>query len=74
VIVVDCRGKRCPLPVIELARAVPGAAVGDVVRVVADDPAAAWDIEAWCRLRGHEFAGTGTEADGAPWYEIRRSA
>ena len=72
--VLDCRGQRCPLPVIALARAVPGVPVGDVVRVVADDPAAAVDIPAWCRLRGHEMAATGTDPDGVPWYEVRRSA
>jgi tRNA 2-thiouridine synthesizing protein A len=60
------------LPVIALARAVPSVPVGDVVRVVADDPAAAVDIPAWCRLRGHELAATGTEQDGVPWYEVRR--
>jgi len=69
---LDCRGKRCPLPVIALARAVPSVQVGDVVRVVADDPAAAVDIPAWCRMRGHELTATGTEDDGAPWYDVRR--
>ena len=69
---LDCRGQRCPLPVIALARAVPSVPVGEVVRVVADDPAAAVDIPAWCRLRGHEMATTGTEHDGVPWYEVRR--
>jgi tRNA 2-thiouridine synthesizing protein A len=71
---VDCRGQRCPLPVISVARAVTGVPVGDLVRVVADDPAAAVDIPAWCRLRGHELAGTGTDPDGAPWYDVRRAA
>jgi tRNA 2-thiouridine synthesizing protein A len=60
------------LPVIALARAVPSVAVGEVVRVLADDPAAAVDIPAWCRLRGHEMAATGTDPDGVPWYEVRR--
>jgi tRNA 2-thiouridine synthesizing protein A len=58
--------------VIALARAVPSVPVGAVVRVVADDPAAAVDIPAWCRMRGHELAATGTEPDGVSWYEIRR--
>jgi tRNA 2-thiouridine synthesizing protein A len=56
--VLDCRGQRCPLPVIALARRVPGVPVGAVVRVLADDPAAANDIPAWCRLRGQEFLGS----------------
>jgi tRNA 2-thiouridine synthesizing protein A len=71
---LDCRGQRCPLPVITLARTVAEVPVGEVVRVVADDPAAAVDIPAWCRLRGHELAGAGTEPDGVPWYDVRRMA
>jgi tRNA 2-thiouridine synthesizing protein A len=57
-LVVDCRGQRCPLPVIALARRIAEVPVGGVVRVVADDPAAANDIPAWCRMRGHTFVAT----------------
>jgi tRNA 2-thiouridine synthesizing protein A len=71
--VLDCRGQRCPLPVIALARHLPSVPVGAVVRVLADDPAAAVDIPAWCRMRGQEFTGT-VEVDGAPGYEVRRTA
>jgi tRNA 2-thiouridine synthesizing protein A len=58
--------------VIALARRLPSVPVGAVVRVLADDPAAAVDIPAWCRMRGQEFAGT-VEVDGAPGYEVRRT-
>jgi tRNA 2-thiouridine synthesizing protein A len=57
-VIVDCLGQRCPLPVIALAKHLPEVAVGEVVRVLTDDPAAANDIPAWCRLRGQEFAGS----------------
>ncbi|GIE84798.1 hypothetical protein Are01nite_12780 [Actinoplanes regularis] len=30
-------------------------AVGEIVRVLADDPAAANDIPAWCRMKGQEL-------------------
>ncbi len=53
--VLDCLGQRCPLPVIALARAITAIAVGDVIRVLADDPAAAGDIAAWCRMRDQEL-------------------
>jgi len=56
--VLDCRGQRCPLPVIALARRLPALPVGAVLRVLADDPAAGPDISAWCRMRGQEFAGS----------------
>ncbi|GLY01775.1 sulfurtransferase TusA family protein [Actinoplanes sp. NBRC 101535] len=63
-ITLDCLGQKCPLPVIRLARAIPGVPVGEVVRVLADDPAAANDIPAWCRMKGQEFvAGDGRAFD-----------
>lgn len=66
--VLDCRGTRCPLPVIILAGRMADIEIGSVVRVLADDPAAAVDIPAWCRMRGHEYMGA---VDG-PGYEVRR--
>ena len=71
-LVLDCRGQRCPMPVIELARRITDIAVGEVVRVIADDPAAKVDIPAWCRMRGHEYVGE-TADDGTPAYDVRRS-
>jgi tRNA 2-thiouridine synthesizing protein A len=55
VIVLDCLGQRCPLPVIALAKRIREVSVGEVIRVLADDPAAANDIRAWCRMKGQEF-------------------
>jgi tRNA 2-thiouridine synthesizing protein A len=52
---LDCRGLLCPLPVIKLAKALPTVAIGDTVTVLADDPAAATDISAWCRMRSQEL-------------------
>jgi tRNA 2-thiouridine synthesizing protein A len=54
-IVLDCLGQRCPLPVIALAKKIRDVAVGEVVRVLADDPAAANDIRAWCRMKDQQF-------------------
>ncbi|MFC7548357.1 sulfurtransferase TusA family protein [Plantactinospora sp. GCM10030261] len=69
---LDCLGQRCPLPVIAVARRITEVPVGAVVRVLADDPAAAIDIPAWCRMRGQEFVGRSL-VDGAPAYEVRRA-
>jgi tRNA 2-thiouridine synthesizing protein A len=65
---LDCLGKRCPLPVIELARAIGSVPIGGVVRVLADDPAAAVDIPAWCRMRGQSYAGSPEPST----YDVRR--
>ncbi|MBO0867424.1 MAG: sulfurtransferase TusA family protein [Micromonosporaceae bacterium] len=73
---LDCRGQRCPLPVIALARRLPELPVGAVLRVLADDPAAAADIPAWCRMRGQEYLGAqpSTTEPGVSVYRIRRTS
>jgi tRNA 2-thiouridine synthesizing protein A len=60
-LVLDCRGQRCPLPVIALARSIGDVEPGGIVRVLADDPAAANDIPAWCRMKKQRFAGSPAE-------------
>jgi tRNA 2-thiouridine synthesizing protein A len=55
---VDSRGRRCPLPIIDLAAAARTAAAGSLIAELADDPAAATDIPAWCRMRGQHYLGS----------------
>ncbi|MPZ72123.1 MAG: aminotransferase [Nitriliruptorales bacterium] len=69
---LDCLGKACPVPVIELAKAVPGLEVGHEIIVVADDPGAKVDIPVWCRMKRHELVAV--EQDGAEFrFTVRRS-
>lgn len=70
--VLDCRGMPCPRPIIELAKAFPEVAVGDLVEVASDDPAAQVDVQAWCRMRGQEYAGSRLADDGVPVHAVRR--
>ncbi|WP_148575044.1 sulfurtransferase TusA family protein [Nocardioides caldifontis] len=69
---LDCRGMRCPLPVIKLANRIDEVPVGAVVAVTADDPAARPDIAAWCRMRGQEHLGETAAEDGVPTFLVRR--
>ena len=69
---LDCRGKLCPLPIIELARHIGDVATGEVVAVVSDDAAARHDVPAWCRMRAQEFVGEDVAADGVARYVVRR--
>ncbi|WP_307844012.1 sulfurtransferase TusA family protein [Sanguibacter suaedae] len=55
---VDARGKRCPVPVIDLARACRGLPGGGLVTVLCTDPAAEHDVPAWARMRGHTLVGS----------------
>nr|BFD85269.1 cysteine desulfurase/sulfurtransferase TusA family protein [Streptomyces sp. Xyl84] len=70
-LVLDTLGKRCPLPVIELAKVIGDVPVGGTVRVLADDEAARLDIPAWCEMRGQEYAGEEPAERGAA-YLVRR--
>ena len=70
---LDCRGMKCPLPVIRLANAIGDVAVGGTLAVVADDPAARPDVPAWCRIRGQEYLGEDAAPDGVPRYVVRRA-
>jgi TusA-related sulfurtransferase len=69
---LDCRGRRCPLPILDLARHIGDVEIGELITVEADDPAARPDIAAWCRMRGHEYAGEDAADDGTPAYRVRR--
>ena len=69
---LDCIGRRCPLPVIELARQIREVPVGGMLTVVADDPAARLDIPAWCRMRGQDYLGE-SAVGGVPAYTVRRT-
>jgi TusA-related sulfurtransferase len=53
------------MPVLELARAARVHPTGTVVTLLSDDPAAATDVPAWCRMLGHDLLGSGPAADGA---------
>ncbi|MCX5288798.1 MULTISPECIES: cysteine desulfurase/sulfurtransferase TusA family protein [unclassified Streptomyces] len=71
VLVVDALGRRCPIPVIELAKVIGGVPVGGTVRVLSDDEAARLDIPAWCEMRGQEYLGE-EPADQGFAYLVRR--
>lgn len=62
-ITVDARGHRCPTPTLRLRKALEGAAVGELVRLRADDPMAKVDVPHFAAQAGHEVVST--EQDGA---------
>ena len=69
---LDCRGMRCPLPIIRLADSIGEVPVGGTLAVVADDPAARPDVAAWCRLREQQYVGEDLAADGVARFVVRR--
>ena len=59
--ILDCRGKACPVPVIELAKAVAAMASGDEIVVLSDDPGAKVDIPVWCRMKQQTLVSVETD-------------
>ncbi len=70
-LVVDALGKRCPIPVIELAKVIGDVPVGGTVTVLSDDEAARLDIPAWCEMRDQEYVGE-EPAERGTAYVVRR--
>ncbi|HET6352873.1 cysteine desulfurase/sulfurtransferase TusA family protein [Streptomyces sp.] len=70
-LVVDALGKRCPIPVIELAKVIGDVPVGGTVTVLSDDEAARLDIPAWCEMRGQQYVGEEGAERGVA-YVVRR--
>lgn len=60
---IDARGLRCPMPIVELGKAARTCVPGDEIEVVADDPAFAMDVEAWCRRTRSELLERRHEGD-----------
>lgn len=60
---LDERGRRCPIPVVNLAR-MTNADPRARLLLLADDPAADSDVPAWCSLRHRVLAWTGPAPDG----------
>ncbi|MFJ9810046.1 cysteine desulfurase/sulfurtransferase TusA family protein [Streptomyces sp. NPDC101158] len=73
-LVIDALGKRCPIPVIELAKVIGDVPVGGTVTVLSDDEAARLDIPAWCEMRGQEYVGEEVSPKGGTAYVVRRVA
>lgn len=72
-VVLDSLGKRCPIPVIELAKVIGDVPVGGLVTVLSDDEAARLDIPAWCEMRSQEYLGERPAERGVA-YTVRRRA
>lgn len=69
---VDAIGRACPMPIIELARAIAGVEVGETVRLTADDPGAKVDVPVWCRMKRHELSSV-TRDDDAWTFLVTRA-
>ncbi|MEO8134229.1 MAG: sulfurtransferase TusA family protein [Betaproteobacteria bacterium] len=50
---LDARGLNCPLPILKAKKSLTGMATGQVLRIIATDPGAVKDFEAFAKQTGN---------------------
>ena len=70
--VVDCRGLSCPWPSLKLAKAIVDVPPGGLVEVLATDPGAPADLDAFARSTGHRVVER-SESGGVLRFVVQRA-
>jgi tRNA 2-thiouridine synthesizing protein A len=52
---LDLKGLKCPLPVMKANKALRNVPIGKTLEVIATDPGAVADFEAYCRKTGNKL-------------------
>lgn len=53
--VLDAKGLNCPLPILKAKKALKEMATGTTLQILATDPGAVADFQAFCRATGNEL-------------------
>jgi tRNA 2-thiouridine synthesizing protein A len=69
---LDCIGLFCPQPLFQTREAIDSIAAGEILELLADDPAAEEDIKRFCKRTGHELLSFERLEDGTQRFLIRR--
>ncbi len=69
---LDAKGLNCPLPILRAKKALKDVAVGGTLKVLATDPGAVKDFDAFCRVTGNELLDSKIE-DGVYQFLIKRT-
>lgn len=69
---LDAKGLNCPLPILRTKKAIGALKAGDVLEVLATDPGAVKDFEAFCRSTGHELT-EWSETDGVYRFLLKKA-
>ena len=58
---IDVKGLKCPLPILRAGKALEAVPRGATLEVLATDPGAVTDFEAFCRMAGNELVESAVE-------------
>ena len=68
---LDATGLACPMPVLRTRRKLDELKAGEMLLVIASDPASMHDMPAFCSMAGHTLLMAHSK-DGKFYYEIRK--
>jgi len=52
---LDCTGLYCPVPIFETRKKINSIKKGQILELIADDPASEEDIKSWAKTTGNEL-------------------
>ena len=61
--VLDAKGLNCPLPILRAKKALKDMPTGNTLEIMATDPGAVKDFEAFCRSTGNELMESRVDGD-----------
>ena len=61
---LDCIGLYCPMPILKTREELDKIAIGDVLELLADDPASEPDIKAWAKRSGQQIVSIDRTGEG----------
>jgi tRNA 2-thiouridine synthesizing protein A len=70
-VTLDARGLKCPMPIVRTAQKIKELSSGQLLEVLATDPGAVADFNAWSRTTGHDIVASSSD-DGIFRFVIRR--
>ncbi len=70
---LDTKGLNCPIPILKAKKAMSDVPSGGTLEILATDPGAVADFEAFCRQTGHELVEQ-TEDAGVYRFIIKNAA
>ncbi len=70
--VLDTKGLNCPLPILKTKKRLKDVPEGGLLRVLATDPGAVGDFQAFCQATGHTLV-ENREEDGVYVFLVRKT-
>ncbi len=70
---LDTKGANCPIPILKAKKAIAEVPVGGTLEVLATDPGAVADFQAFARQTGHELV-EHSESGGVYTFLIKRAS